>query len=202
VERVRRSARALSGLFSGVVGVLVFVTLGILGVISTALTAANVLHVSIDPALLLVPAALVVAGNVVYRETQRRRQADAERDAAEATLAARPDPAAIVRLFLTLHDEGPTVLEPFNRVLEALPDSIPVGEQRYREWIALCTAAIEKHRPAYALKFRQSQAAPIERSLLVRGGGTERWVDMSTVERYRVLVAQSMGVLAEIVNAG
>jgi hypothetical protein len=208
VDRVRRAARAVSDVFSGVVGIAVFLGLAFLGVIGTVLTAGDLLHLTIDPALLLFPAAIVVAGNVMYREVQQRRQAEQERDAARAALGAKPDEAATVRMFLALHDEWPRVLEPFKEVIERLPTSMPVGEQRYADWIRRCAVAIETYRPAFALRFRQAQIwYPSDHGLgtyvIVKDdAGADQWVNMDTVRKHEELIGQALGVLTEIINAG
>ena len=208
MDRVRRAARAVSDFFSGIVGIGVFLFLALLGVLGTVLTAGDLLHFAIDPGVLLFPSAIVVAANVMYSEVQRRRRAEQERDAARAALSAKPDDAAIARMFLALYDEWARVLEPFKEVIERLPTSMPIGEQRYADWIRRCAVAIETYRPAFALRFRQAQIwYPSDHGLgtyvIVKDdAGADQWVNMDTVRKHEELIGQALGVLTEIINAG
>lgn len=210
MSTIERAAHALSVFFSGVVGVGLFVLLAFLGVIGTILTATDLLHVSIDPGVLFFPTAMIVAANLMFRERQNRKQAEVERDTAKAALDAKPDPAAILRTFLGLHDYGPYVSGPFHEVLEELPKTMPEGERRYREWITLCTEAIMEYRPAFALAFRQSQTINYAdyRGMYVivkdESGDEAKdiWVNMDMVRRYDDLITRSMAVLADIIKRG
>jgi hypothetical protein len=207
VDRIRRAAHAVSVFFSGLVGIVAFVGLAFLGVIGTILTAFDLLNVTVDPGLLFFPAAMIVAGNLVFRERQNRQQAEVERDAAKAALDAKPDEAAVLRTFLRLHDYGPRVLGPFHATIEKRPKTMPIGEKVYEEWIARCTDAITEYRPAFALAFRQAQAINLAnyRSgfVIVKDDeGKDVYVDLDESRRYDDLVAQAMKVLADIIRAG
>lgn len=207
MDRIRRTAHRVSVFFSGVVGIGAFLALAFLGVIGTILTATDLLNLNVDPGVLFFPAAMIVAGNLIYRERQTRQRAEVERDAAKAALEAKPDEAAVLRLFLRLHDFGPTVSKPFHTTLEELPKTMPQGEKMYAEWIALCTEAITAHRPAFALAFREAQAVNLAayRGMYVIVKDDEDrdvYVDVDRSRRYDDLIAQAMKVLADIIRAG
>lgn len=198
-----RWSRRLASVVAWVIGA----ALVLLAIIGNLMTARDLLGVRLPVTVIALLAVAVLVANGVYRLWQRAKQAEGQRDAAQAALAARRDPADVVRVFLRLHDQGPVVLAHFEGVLESLPDSIPEGRKRYAEWVALCTEAIEQYRPAYALKFRQAQVAPRRGapglwSIVKVEGSPDRYVSMDEIDRYRAVVEQAMAVLAEIVREG
>jgi hypothetical protein len=207
VVRLKNWAGRVSAILSGLVGVAVVVALALLAIVGNVGTIADLLHLPIDPKFVLVPAVAVVAANVLWQEVKKRRLAETERDAAKAAHDAKPDPAAILREFLRLHDYGLTVLEPFHETIEQLPKTMPEGAKRYSAWIDECTTAIEQHRPAFALQFRVTVGAQLYPSehmwVIVKDeDGKDVWVDMERVRGYEERVAKSMAVLAEVIRAG
>lgn len=209
MRRVGSALHWLSDRLTGVGAVALVIFLGVLGAFGTLSDLGELLGLRVGTYVLVALGVIVLVGNWTYRLDRRAKAAELARDEALSELRSKPDPGAIIRSFIRLHDEGPQIVRDYFQVsVERLRDTIPVGEQRYADWIARCTLAITTERPAYALRFRQSQEIMDGRRyspvlvVLEGDGGQKQYVNMSEASRYQDLIAQSVNVLAEIINDG
>ena len=183
------------------IGIGVSVVLLFFGIVGNLTLLRDLTGYQLGTGAALMTGALILVGNLVFRLYRRATGAEQQL----ASLRSEPDSAEVTRMFLRLYDRGARVLEYFDEVVERLPVTIPEGRDAYREWIIDCAAAIERFRPAHALRFRQAQLVSREAGgilIVTEVDGSKRHVSMGEVTYYRGLVEAARRVLADIVNDG
>jgi hypothetical protein len=132
-----------------------------------------------------------------------RNLAEHERDLARAEIADLQRGGDVIRTFVALFDEGAAIHDVFSITLPYPVGSVDAAIASYESWWGRCAGHVHDHRPAWDLRFRESQAlpnGPIRHGPGRLMGVDGEWFDTALPREFQIRVEQVRILLRQIVD--